>query len=184
MTNVTSAPDTRHCNHTAGSCIVKLSNERGGIMEQSVIEIKNLVKRYKDLLALDHLNMEVRQGEVFGLLGPNGSGKTTAINCILGLLSYDKGEIRVFGKPMEADSYESKREIGVVMQNVAVFDELTVVENIDYFCGLYVRDKKERKRLVEEAVQFVELEEFSEVLPAKTFRRPVKTPQYRLRHCP
>ena len=70
-------------------------------MEQSVIEIKNLVKRYKDLLALDHLNMEVRQGEVFGLLGPNGSGKTTAINCILGLLSYDKGEIRVFGKPME-----------------------------------------------------------------------------------
>ena len=54
MTNVTSAPDTRHCNHTAGSCIVKLSNERGGIMEQSVIEIKNLVKRYKDLLALDH----------------------------------------------------------------------------------------------------------------------------------
>ena len=60
-------------------------------MEQSVIEIKNLVKRYKDLLALDHLNMEVRQGEGFGLLGPNGSGKTTAINCILGLLSYDKG---------------------------------------------------------------------------------------------
>ena len=113
-------------------------------MEQSVIEIKNLVKRYKDLLALDHLNMEVRKGEVFGLLGPNGSGKTTAINCILGLLSYDKGEIRVFGKPMEADSYESKREIGVVMQNVAVFDELTVIENIDYFCGLYVRDKKEK----------------------------------------
>ncbi len=136
-------------------------------MEQSVIEIKNLVKRYKDLLALDHLNMEVRQGEVFGLLGPNGSGKTTAINCILGLLSYDKGEIRVFGKPMEADSYESKREIGVVMQNVAVFDELTVVENIDYFCGLYVRDKKERKRLVEEAVQFVELEEFRKFYPPK-----------------
>ena len=136
-------------------------------MEQSVIEIKNLVKRYKDLLALDHLNMEVRQGEVFGLLGPNGSGKTTAINCILGLLSYDKGEIRVFGKPMEADSYESKREIGVVMQNVAVFDELTVVENIDYFCGLYVKEKEKRKSLVKEAIAFVGLEDYQKTRPKK-----------------
>lgn len=167
MTNVIFVSDIRHCVRTIRTDIIDITNERGGVMEQSIIEIKNLVKRYKDLVALDHLNMEVREGEVFGLLGPNGSGKTTAINCILGLLSYDKGEIRVFGKPMNADSYESKREIGVVMQNVAVFDELTVIENIDYFCGLYIRDKKERKRLVEEAIQFVELEEFRKFYPPK-----------------
>ena len=57
------------------------------------IEVNNLVKRYKDMLALDHFNMSVKEGEVFGLLGPNGSGKTTTINCILSLLSYDKGDI-------------------------------------------------------------------------------------------
>ncbi len=68
---------------------------------------------------------------------------------------------------MRPDSYDSKREIGVVLQNVAVFDELTVYENIDYFCGLYVKDKKTRKQYVEEAIQFVELDEFRKFYPKK-----------------
>ena len=80
-------------------------------------------------------------------LGPNGSGKTTTINCILSLLNYDQGEIRVFGKEMKQNSYDIKREIGVVMQNVAVFEEMTVYENIDYFCGLYIKDKAQRKKI-------------------------------------
>ena len=104
-----------------------------------VIQIENLVKRYKELVALDHLNLEVEEGEIFGLLGPNGSGKSTTINCILALLKYDKGTVKVFGREMKPDSYDIKREIGVVMQDVAVFDELTVYENVDYFCGLYQR---------------------------------------------
>ena len=106
-----------------------------------VIQIENLVKRYKELVALDHLNLEVEEGEIFGLLGPNGSGKSTTINCILALLKYDKGTVKVFGREMKPDSYDIKREIGVVMQDVAVFDELTVYENVVYFCGLYIRDK-------------------------------------------
>jgi len=132
-----------------------------------VIKVNNLVKRYGDLLALDHLSLEVREGEVFGLLGPNGSGKTTAINCILSLLKYDKGEIEIFGKPMAPDAYDIKQDIGVIMQNVAVFEELTVYENIDYFCSLYVPDKTERKRLVEEAIEFVGLEDFRKFYPKK-----------------
>lgn len=132
-----------------------------------VIRVENLVKRYGDLVALDHINLSIRQGEIFGLLGPNGSGKTTLINCILSLLTYNKGEIEVFGKPMNPDTYDSKRKIGVVMQNVAVFEELTVWENIDYFCGLYVGDKKERKTLVEEAISFVGLEDFQKFYPKK-----------------
>ena len=56
---------------------------------ENVVEVKNLVKRYKERVALDHLNLEIRKGEIFGLLGPNGSGKTTAINCILSLLQYE-----------------------------------------------------------------------------------------------
>lgn len=132
-----------------------------------IIRVEKLVKRYGDLVALDHMNLSIREGEVFGLLGPNGSGKTTLINCILSLLTYSKGSIEVFGKPMNPDSYESKRKIGVVMQNVAVFEELTVRENIDYFCGLYVSDKKERKLLVDEAISFVGLEDFQKFYPKK-----------------
>ena len=63
----------------------------------NIIQIENLVKRYQNLVALDHLTLSIREGEIFGLLGPNGSGKTTAINCLLALLRYDKGTITVFG---------------------------------------------------------------------------------------
>ncbi len=133
----------------------------------AVIEVENLVKRYKELVALDHFNLTIQEGEIFGLLGPNGSGKTTAISAILSLLRYDKGRIRVFGKEMRPDSYDSKRQIGVVLQNVAVFNELTVYENIDYFCGLYIKDKQKRKQYVEEAIQFVGLDEFRKFYPKK-----------------
>lgn len=132
-----------------------------------IVHVENLVKRYQNLVALDHLNLDVEKGEIFGLLGPNGSGKTTAINCILSLLKYDKGTITLFDKPMSPNAYDIKRKIGVVMQNVAVFQELTVKENIDYFCGLYVPDKKERARLVEEALDFVELQKFQKFYPKK-----------------
>ena len=120
--------------------------------ENGIIQIENLVKRYGSFVALDHLNLNVREGEIFGLLGPNGSGKTTVINCMLALLKYDKGSIRIFGQEMAPDHYEVKKQIGIILQNVAVFDELTVYENIDYFCGLYVKEKEKRKSLVKEAI--------------------------------
>lgn len=132
-----------------------------------MIHIENLVKRYGDLVALNHLNLDIHEGEIFGLLGPNGSGKTTAINCLLSLLKYDKGTIEIFGQPMTPDNYQTKQQIGIVLQNVAVFDELTVYENIDYFCGLYVSDKKKRKKLVDDAVQFAGLEDYCKMRPKK-----------------
>lgn len=131
------------------------------------VEVKNLVKRYKELVALDHFNLDIKEGEIFGLLGPNGSGKTTTINCILALLSYDKGEIKVFGKPMKPTSYNIKQDIGVVMQNVAVFEELNVYENIDYFCGLYIKDKAKRREYVNDAIEFVGLKEYTKFKPKK-----------------
>ncbi len=132
-----------------------------------MIEVKNLVKRYGDLLALDHFNLSVRDGEIFGLLGPNGSGKSTAIHCMLGLLRYEQGEVRLFGEPMTPTSYEIKRRIGVVMQNVAVFEELNVQENIEYFCSLYVKDRQRCKQLAQEAMEFVGIQDFYKMRPKK-----------------
>ena len=132
-----------------------------------VIKVENLVKRYGELVVLDHFNLEVGEGEIFGLLGPNGSGKSTSIHCILSLLTYDKGEVMLFDKKMTPKSYDIKKDIGIVMQNVAVFEELTVYENIDYFCSLYVKDKERRKELVESAIDFCALNSFVKFYPAK-----------------
>ena len=131
----------------------------------NVIEIKNLTKEYKELKAIDDLSFEVHEGEILGLLGPNGSGKSTTINCILSLLNFSNGEIKIFGKEMKPDAYDIKAKIGVVFQDVAVFEELTVYENIDYFCGLYIKDKNTRKQYIEDAINLVGLEEFRKFYP-------------------
>lgn len=136
-------------------------------MGTEIVKIENLVKRYKELIAVDHLNLSIEEGEIFGLLGPNGSGKTTTINCLLSLLAFDKGSITVFGKEMTPSSYDIKKQIGVVMQEVAVIEQLNVYQNIDYFCGLYIKDKKTRKKYVDEAIRFVGLEDFVKFLPKK-----------------
>ena len=132
-----------------------------------VVNIDKLVKRYGSLTAVDGLSLKINEGEIFGLLGPNGSGKTTTINCMLSLLKYDKGDITIFGKRMSPKAYDIKKDIGIVMQNVAVFNELTVYENINYFCGLYITDKAQRERLVEEAIEFTGLGEFRKFYPKK-----------------
>ena len=131
------------------------------------VSVSGLVKHYGEMTALDHFDLDVRQGEIFGLLGPNGSGKTTAINCILALLAYDSGTVRVFGEPMTPTSYALKRRIGLVPQNVAVLNELTVEENIDYFCSLYVPKKAERAPLVDEAIDFAGLGDYRRFRPGK-----------------
>lgn len=132
-----------------------------------IVQLNNIVKRYDDLVALDHFSMSVNQGEIYGLLGPNGSGKTTAINCMLALLNYDSGDVTIFGEKMHPRNYDVKKRIGLVMQDIGVFDELTVYENIDYFCGLYISDKETRKQYVDDAIEFVGIDEFRKFRPRK-----------------
>jgi ABC-2 type transport system ATP-binding protein len=136
-------------------------------MGDTVVRIENLVKNYKELRAVDNLSLKIEKGEIFGLLGPNGSGKTTTISCLLSLLAYNEGTIELFGKPMTPTSYDIKARIGVILQNVAVFDELNVYENIDCFCGLYIKDKAIRKKYVDEAIEFVGLNDFTKFKPKK-----------------
>ena len=130
-----------------------------------IIEIENLTKCYGDLVALDDFSLDVYEGEILGLLGPNGSGKSTTINTILSLLKYNSGKINIFNQEMSPTAYDIKSKIGVVFQDVAVFEELSVIENIDYFCGLYVKDKKIRKSYVQDAIDLVSLNEFIKFKP-------------------
>lgn len=131
----------------------------------NVISVKNLTKKYKNLTAIDNLSFDVYEGEILGLLGPNGSGKSTTINCLLSLLNFEHGIIKIFNKEMTPESYDIKKDIGVIFQEVAVFEELTVYENIDYFCGLYITDKKQRAEYIEDAIKLVGLEEFKKFYP-------------------
>ena len=132
---------------------------------KEIIKVNHLTKEYKQLKAVDDLSFCVHEGEILGLLGPNGSGKSTTINCILSLLKFQNGTIEIFSEEMKPNAYEIKRQIGVVFQEVAVFEELTVYDNIDYFCGLYITDKKIRKQYVEDAIQLVGMEEFQKFHP-------------------
>ena len=132
-----------------------------------MIEVSHVSRLFGEFHAVDDISFSIETGEIVGLLGPNGSGKTTTINCLLSLLSYDKGDIEIFGEKMSPTNYNIKSQIGVVMQNVAVFEEMTVYENIDYFCGLYIKDKKLRAEYVEEAIQFVGLENYKKFYPKK-----------------
>ena len=130
-----------------------------------VLEVENLTKKYKNKIAVDNLSFEVNEGEIIGLLGPNGSGKSTTINSILQLLNYTSGNIKIFNKKMQPDSYDIKEKIGVVFQDISLFDELTVYENLDYFCGLYIKEKQKRKEYIEDAINLVGLENYKKYYP-------------------
>lgn len=132
---------------------------------KKVIKVNNLTKEYKELKAVDNLSFDVYEGEILGLLGPNGSGKSTTINCILSLLNFSNGSISIFNREMTPDSYDIKKDIGVVFQDVAVFEELTVYENLDYFCGLYITDKEQRKQYIKDTIELAGLENYLKFYP-------------------
>jgi len=127
--------------------------------------MKNVVKRYGDTLALDHLNLNVMEGEILGLLGPNGAGKTTAIRTLCGLIDADSGETTVMGHRQSIKNLEARREIGLVTQEITVFTDLTAVENLRYFGGLYGLRGAELAANVNEMLAFVGLSDRAKKRP-------------------
>jgi ABC-2 type transport system ATP-binding protein len=134
---------------------------------KKIIEVNNLTKSYNKKKAIDNLSFCVYENEILGLLGPNGSGKTTLINSILGLLNFEKGQILIMDKEMKPNLYEIKKEIGVVFQDIAVFEELNVYDNINYFCALYIKGKEKRAKYVSDALKLTGLTEFIKYTPNK-----------------
>ncbi|MGG4552410.1 ABC transporter ATP-binding protein [Paenibacillus humicus] len=129
------------------------------------VEVNNVVKRYGDKLSVDHLNMTIEAGEIFGLLGPNGAGKSTTMNMIVGLLPLDQGSITVDGIPVKERPLDVKRRIGLVPQDLALYENMSAADNVTFFGRLYGLRGGELKERVKEALRFVGLEERAKQLP-------------------
>lgn len=111
-------------------------------MSLPVIYVENLTRRFGDFVAVDHINFEVNAGEVVGYLGPNGSGKTTTIRMLLGLLAPSEGEATVLGYDVHRQSEEVRARVGYMSQKFAIYDDLTTLENLTFYGGVYgITDK-------------------------------------------
>ncbi len=122
-----------------------------------IVKIQGLTKKFGDLTAVDNINLDIEEGEIYGLLGPNGAGKSTIINILCGLLTMDKGTIEILEKDIKKNSSYTKQNIGVVPQDIAIYEDLTAYENVKFFASLYGLKRSELKEKVEEALSFVGL---------------------------
>ena len=129
--------------------------------------MKNVVKRYGDFTAVDHLDLDIKQGDILGLLGPNGAGKTTAIRILCGLINADKGDVTVFGKKQSINNIDIKREMGIVTQELTVFGDLSAYDNLKYFGSLYGLRGSELSDNVRRVLEFIELTEHKNKKPGQ-----------------
>ncbi|MFC7679271.1 ABC transporter ATP-binding protein [Paenibacillus sp. GCM10028914] len=137
------------------------------------LQMNDVVKRYGSKLSVDHLNLNVNEGEIFGLLGPNGAGKSTTINMICGLLKMDHGSIEVDGIAIQDRPLEVKKRIGLVPQDLALYENMSAADNISFFAKLYGLRGKLLKERVEEALTFVGLQDRAKDTP-QTFSGGMK----------
>jgi len=128
--------------------------------------LSDVVKRYDGKLTVDHVNVSIREGEIFGLLGPNGAGKSTTISMICGLLAMDGGEIVIDGVSVAASPLEVKKRIGLVPQELALYDTMTAAENVTFFGRLYGLRGKLLKDRVAEALEFTGLSDRAKEKPS------------------
>jgi ABC-2 type transport system ATP-binding protein len=123
----------------------------------SIIEVKNLVKKFGDLAAVDDISFDVAKGEIFAFLGPNGAGKTTTIKMLTTLLVPTSGEILLDGHNPAHDQSAARKSFGIVFQDPSLDDELTALENMEFHAVLYSVPKDVRRKRIEELMNFVEL---------------------------
>ena len=122
-----------------------------------VIEIENLSKRFGVLIAVDHINLSIEEGEIFGFLGPNGAGKTTVIKILCTILNPSSGSARVCGYDVVRQKDEVRRHIGIVFQDPSIDTFLTGRENLDFHARMYHMDKRTREKRIEEVLDLLDL---------------------------
>ena len=126
-------------------------------MRSPILEADCLKKRYGNLVAVNSVSLHAGAGETVGLLGPNGAGKTTTVSMIAGLVCPDCGAVRIEGRPLAGDTDPNKRRIGLVPQDLALYDELTAQANLQLFAALYDLDGAAARRAISEALDLVGL---------------------------
>jgi ABC-2 type transport system ATP-binding protein len=139
----------------------------------TIVKLDQVTKKFGDVTAVDKVSLEIEEGEIFGLLGPNGAGKSTAINMITGLLTPDGGSISIFDKDVRKDRMVTKSYVGIVPQDVAIYEDLTSLENVKFFAGLYGLRGKELEAAALEALEFTGLSEKKNQFP-KSFSGGMK----------
>ena len=127
-------------------------------MAETVIDVKGLTKRFGDFTAVDHVSFQVEQGEVLGYLGPNGSGKTTTIRMLLGLLQPTDGEALVLGNSIRTQAERIRPQVGYMSQKFALYDELTMRENMEFYAGVYDVPRRERAERVRAVIELLHLQ--------------------------
>ena len=130
------------------------------------VEVENLVKRFGDFVAVDHITFHVQPGEIFGFLGSNGAGKSTTIRMLCGLLRPSQGQARVGGHDVYTQSEDIKQKIGYMSQKFSLYDELTVEENINFFSGIYGVPRTSTRQLLGEILEMAGLQERRRTLTA------------------
>ncbi len=131
----------------------------------SIVKLDELTKKFGEVTAVDKMSLEIEEGEIFGLLGPNGAGKSTAINMITGLLMVDKGSICILGKDIRKHKMAAKSNIGIVPQDIAIYEDLTSLENVRFFASLYGLRGKGLEDAVLEALEFTGLSDKKKDFP-------------------
>ncbi|WP_028545735.1 ABC transporter ATP-binding protein [Paenibacillus taiwanensis] len=132
----------------------------------SLLRVEQVVKRFDNRVAVDHLNIQIEKGEIYGLLGPNGAGKSTTIQMITGLLPIDSGDIVLEGKSVKQSPLHTKRKIGIVPQDLAIYEKVSARHNVQYFARLYGLRGKLLQERVDEALERVGLSERQQDLAA------------------
>lgn len=133
----------------------------------TIASMEGVVKRFGTFIALDHIDLTIDEGEIVGLLGPNGAGKTTLIQTLTGMVPYERGAVSLFEDGEKPFSNENKEKIGIVTQEITVFEELTARENLQFFAGVYGLKGEEKKNRVAEALEFVGLSDNADKVPGK-----------------
>ncbi|MEC2078667.1 ABC transporter ATP-binding protein [Metabacillus fastidiosus] len=123
----------------------------------NVLQLTNLTKKFGSFIAVDNISLTIKEGEIFGFLGSNGAGKSTTINMIASLLKMTEGDITILGKDINKDRKYAKLNIGLVPQDIAIYEDLTAYENVKFFAGLYGLRGSELNERVLEALEFVGL---------------------------
>lgn len=139
----------------------------------TIVKMDQVTKKFGDVTAVDKVSLEIEEGEIFGLLGPNGAGKSTAINMITGLLSIDKGSISIYGKDVRKDKMSTKSCVGIVPQDIAIYEDLTSLENVKFFASLYGLRGEMLEEAALEALEFTGLSEKKNQFP-KSFSGGMK----------